>query len=644
MSAIAVIYNNNNEPILFEHGRNLMKSLSHFPANDVQTLYQDNLFFGCHAQWITPESVGEKLPYYDEERQLVITADAIIDNREELFESLHIPHSKKKTITDSELIILAYDKWGEASPKYLIGDFAFMIWDAKRRTLFGARDFSGMRTLYFFRNFNFFVFCTIIQPFFSLPFIEKKLNEQWMAEYLTIPGMHETMDPTTTAYLNIEQLPPSHTISITDGRLCIKQYTSFSENEKLLLRTNEEYEEAFREVFKKSVKARIRTYRKIGAQLSGGLDSGSVVSFAARELQNENKQLHTFSYIPVSDFDDWTPKNRIADERPFIFSTADHVGNLKERYLNFEGTNPFSEIDDWLKIYEMPYKFFENSFWIKGVYEQANKEDIGIMLNGARGNWTISWGPALDYQALLLRKLNLLKFYRELSLYSKNIGVKKTRILKVVGKKAFPFIYRRLRPNSQKKVPLLINPDFAKRTAVFQRLEEQGVDLTDLRLPNHYEARKEHFEKLTYWNKNGASRTKVSLRYNLWDRDPTNDLRVVRFCLSVPEEQCVQNGIDRSLIRRATKDYLPDKVRLNQRIRGIQGTDGVHRMKPVWRAFINELEQLTTDPIASEILNIKEIKAILNGGKDPTSDYVFNSEFKTLMRSLIVYRFMKEFL
>ena len=65
--------------------------------------------------------------------------------------------------------------------------------------------------------------------------------------------------------------------------------------------------------------------------------------------------------------------------------------------------------------------------------------------------------------------------------------------------------------------------------------------------------------------------TKLSLRYSLWKRDPTNDLRVIRFCLSLPEDQYVQNGMNRALIRRATENYLPDKVRLNQRTRGVQG-------------------------------------------------------------------------
>ena len=83
----------------------------------------------------------------------------------------------------------------------------------------------------------------------------------------------------------------------------------------------------------------------------------------------------------------------------------------------------------------------------------------------------------------------------------------------------------------------------------------------------------------------------------MWKRDPTNDLRVIRFCLSVPEDQYVQNGMNRALIRRSTKGYLPDKERLNQRVRGVQGADCVYRMTPHWNKFIDELDKMSNDPI-----------------------------------------------
>jgi asparagine synthase (glutamine-hydrolysing) len=644
MSAIAGIYNFNNEPVHIDQISGIMNSLHQYPADDIQTWNKENIFLGCHAQWITPESVGEQLPYYDHERQLVITADAIIDNRDELFERLQVEYPNRKMMPDSQLILLAYAKWGEESPKFLIGDFAFMLWDERKNLLFGARDFSGTRTLYYYHKQNKFAFCTTIKPLFSLPFIEKRLNKQWLAEYLAIPGMHETVEAVSTAYEKIEQIPPSHSITIANGRVSLTQYMTIKFDEKLKLKSNSEYEEAFQEVFLTAVKARTRTNRKVGSHLSGGLDSGSVVSFAAKELLQQNKRLHTYSYIPVEGFIDWTPKHRMADERPYIKSTIKHVGNITDHYMSFEGKSPLSEMDDWLEIYEMPYKFFENSYWVKGVYEKAHAEGIGILLNGARGNWTVSWGPALDYQAMLLKKMKFAHFYREVDLYSKKIGINKSRVISIAKRKAFPYFHQKANTIENDQFPILINPEFAKQTGVMEKLKENGMDITTFTSLNAYQARKKNFEQLTYWNINGTTTTKLSLRYNLWDRDPTNDYRVVRFCLSVPEEQFVQDGIDRSLIRRATKNYLPDKVRLNQRIRGLQGSDGIHRMTPDWNSFINELERLVSDPMVAEFVNIQSIKTSLVKAREvPGPEYIFDPDFKTLMRSLIFYRFIKKF-
>jgi asparagine synthase (glutamine-hydrolysing) len=641
MSAIAGIYQLNGEPISPDHSAGLMKVLEQFPANDIQTWQNENIFLGCHAQWITPESVGEKLPYYDHYRRLAITADAIIDNREELFEKLQIEKSKHKTMSDSELILLSYHEWGEECPKFLVGDFAFMIWDERKQRLFGARDFSGTRTLYYFFDQRRIVFCTIMQPLFTLPYIVKNLNEEWLAEYLAIPGMLDSTEASSTVYKNIKQIPPCHTLSMIKGNISLKRYMNVNARKKIKLNSNEEYLEGFCDVFQTAVKSRLRTHHNVGAHLSGGLDSGAVVSFAAKELKKEKKQLHTFSYIPVSDFEDWTPKSRLADERPYIQSTVNHVGNINDQYLDFEGKSPLSEVNIWLDTLEMPYKFFENSYWLKGIYEKAQQLGIGILLNGARGNYTISWGSALDFYTILFKRLKWIQLNHELSLYSRNKGIGKTTLLKKIGKKAFPFLEQNHLTKMEFPIAFLINPEFANRTKVFEKLRANGNDIKAPVL-SIYEARKKQFDNVSSWNINGTSGSKLSLRYGIWDRDPTNDLRVIQYCLAIPDEQFVKNGYDRALIRRATEGLLPNKVRLNQKFRGIQGADGIHRMIPHWETFIQEVELLCKSPIISEIMNLEVIQSSISNLRQPKSKETFSFDFKILMRSLIVFRFLQK--
>lgn len=638
MSAIVGIWNFNKQPVSHEHSGLMMQALQKFPADDIQVWHKENIFLGCHAQWITPESVGEQQPFYDYDRQLAITADAIIDNRDELFEALQINHEDRKVIPDSLLILLAYEKWGEDSPKHLIGDFAFMIWDEKAQKLFGARDFSGRRTLYYFIAHNRLAFSTTIKPLLELPFVKKELNEVWLAEFLATLDMFDTVDTHSTIFNNINQIPPSHTLVISDKGKKLSRYLVQHSDEKIRFKSNDDYVEAFRSLFQRAVNDRLRTHHKVGSQLSGGLDSGSVVSYAANTLRHEGKKIETLSYIPSSGFVDWTPRHRLADERPLISETVNFIDNVNDHYFSFEGKSPLTEMDDWLEIMEMPYKFFENSFWLKGMYEEAEKLNIGILLNGKRGNYSISWGPALDYYTKLVKRLRWLTFYKELSQYSRNVGVGRRRMLSIIKNKLFPDLAYL---GEQNEELFMINPSFAAKTNVFNRLRAHHYDVSG-HVVNGYEARWKQFNELHLLNIGGANGTKLSIKHALWERDPTNDLRVVKYCLALPDEQYIHNGIDRLLVRRATESYLPDGIRLNQSTRGIQGADAIYRMKDSWSELISEFRKLTKDPIVSEYFQIETLnEAIAKVAEKPRLNDVYSLEFKTLMRSLIVYKFLK---
>lgn len=639
MSAIAGIFHLQHQLLDPDQGMRLMQELKRYPADETRVWQDKGIFFGCHAQWITPQSLNESLPFYDAERKLAITADAIIDNRGELFEQLQVPYEDREDLPDSLLILLAYEKWGDQTPTYLIGDFAFMIWDERKGSLFGARDFSGSRTLYFHRSAGMFSFCTVIHPLLALPGVSKQLNEQWASEFLAIQARMDTLNGFSSVYQSIEQLPPSHSISITREKISFSRYYTLH-TPKLRLSSNGEYEEAFREVLGQAVQDRLRTHLAAGANLSGGLDSGSVVSFAAEELRRRRKPLHTFSSYPVDSFSDFNLSNRVADERPYIQETIDQVGNIEPNFLNFPQMNPYSEIEEWLDILEMPYKFIENSYWLKGIFEQAQMKGIGILLSGQRGNWSISWGSALDYQAMLIRKLQWLSFYREYREYNQSMHANRRKVLQIVGKKVFPTLTRMLSKRGE-PLPELINPDFAKRTDVYQHLREFNMD-SEYAAQTIYSTRREHFEQPHIWNVNGTVATKLSLKYRVWDRDPTNDLRVIRFCLSVPEEQYVQNGVDRSLIRRAMEGRLPDKVRMNRKRRGLQGADGIHRMLPEWNSFLNELRDMLRDPRASSYLNNDGLAGCLERlGSKPDPMQIYSLDFRLLTRGLVFYRFLK---
>ncbi|PPA69226.1 asparagine synthase-related protein [Jeotgalibacillus proteolyticus] len=646
MSAITGIYHINSDPVSIEQSQLMMKSYEAFPSDDRRTWVNKNLFLGCHAQWITLESVGEILPAYDDERKLAITADAIIDNRDELFTRLGVKKEERSSMPDSRLILLAYSKWGEEVPEHLKGDFAFMIWDEKKQRLFSARDFSGARTLYFYHNEARFAFSTLIEPLFTLPYIKKELNEDWLAEFIAIPTMVEAVDMLSTVYKGIRQLPPSHRMTVTKDKISISRYSLLDGDDKLRLKSNDEYEEAFREVLQKAVKARIRTHGEVGSHLSGGLDSGSVVSFAADELKQQNKRLHTFSAVPLKGFQDWTDPYYVPNESPFIKETVRHVGNIKDHYLPFDEKSPLTEVDDFLELMEMPYKFFENTFWLKGINQEAQQKGVKVMLNGSRGNHSISWGSmtlTYNFYAQLFKRLRWMKLYIELDAYCRNFKTGKSVLVPFVAKRAFPKFAAKVQQEHY-QFPVFINPALAERTKVFEKLEANGMDQNGIVVHNLSDYRRTYYNQPFVWNKSGVASTKLSLRYSLWDRDPTNDIDVIRFCLAIPEEQYTTNGMDRSLIRRAMKGYLPDRVRMNQSTRGLQGADVIQRMTSNWTGFIEEIEDMLKNQQLAPFIDLTSVKNSFDRlGREPRPEMITEDEFKVVTRSLIIHRFLKQF-
>jgi asparagine synthetase B (glutamine-hydrolysing) len=639
MSAIAGIFNRSESRSAWEQGATLFEGMSNCMADEDGWWRKEGLCMVSRTRWIAPESVGAPNPLRDEERDLAIVADAIIDNRAELFRRLAVPLDQARSVSDQELILLAYDKWGTDAAAQLLGDFSFVIWDGR---LYCARDFSGGRMLYYQWDGVSFRFCSLLKPLLTLPGISRVLNEQWLAQYIAITAVVDVVDMGQTVYKDVMQVPPAHYLLLEQGKLSITRYNRFDEIEPLKLRRASDYVEAFDEVFQNAVDARIRTFRMVGAQLSGGLDSGAVAGFAARRLKQENRPLYTYSYVPVKSFKDFTPGCYAADETAYIARTVRHVGGIREHFLDFEGIDPYTEMDDMLDVMEMPYKFYINSFWLKGIFNQAGEQDVGVLLNGGRGNLTISWGDAIAYYGVLFKQLRWFKLMSELKQHSVALGTGRKYMLSLVGKEMLAEL-----PWREAQAPpfqRLINRDFAERTGVYEQLNRHGIGENGwLARGSVYQHRRNHFHELFHWNASNTLAAKLSYRYGVWKRDPTNDLRVISFCLSLPEDQYVRQGMSRALVRRATERMLPDEIRLNERVRGVQGADWLHRVLPKWDQLHGEFTAMAKNERLLELVDRDVLAAALQAltGKAGPED-AHARHINALMLCLILHRFLEQ--
>jgi len=143
VSGIFGVFNRNTKRVNKDTINIMLDAMSYWESDDHGIWINGTVAFGHTMLWNTPESKYEHLPL--EKNAYVLTMDARIDNRDELAKELVLPDLPLEKIGDSEFILSAYRKWGEDCPKYLLGDFAFAIWDGNKRQLFCARDHVGIK-------------------------------------------------------------------------------------------------------------------------------------------------------------------------------------------------------------------------------------------------------------------------------------------------------------------------------------------------------------------------------------------------------------------------------------------------------------------------------------------------------------------
>lgn len=260
----------------------------------------------------TKESGSDSQPH-SSDSGLVVTWDGRLDNRQELVSLLSLSAATKST--DVAIVVAAYERWGTACFSKLLGDWALSIWVSHERTLILAKDFLGCRHLYYHIDEHKVLWSTVLDPLISSAG-ELELNEEYIAGWFSMfPAAH------LTPYRNIHAVPPSSYVIVRNGRAAIHSYWTFDPEKRVRYRSDAEYEEHFRTVFAQSVRRRLRSENTIVAELSGGMDSSSIVCMADLVLSQggaETDRVETVSY-----YDDSEPN---WNERPYFTKVEEQRG------------------------------------------------------------------------------------------------------------------------------------------------------------------------------------------------------------------------------------------------------------------------------------------------------------------------------
>lgn len=574
----------------------------------------------------TPEAVHEQLPL-ESPQGFVLTAEARLDNRDELCAELAIAAADRGALPDGSLILRAYERWGEHTPQHLIGDWSFAAWHPEQKRLFLARDHFGNTSLYYYHDDRRFAFASSRRALLTLG-IPRRLNEFYLACVLVSWSAHHGSQ---TIELDMHRLPPAHTLKMQEGRLQIDQYWRLEDTPLLHLQDNREYVEAFLPIYDRAVRERLRSKADIGVTLSGGLDSGSATGLAARALRESHRRLKAYTSAPIHDVGDAADAFRFADELPFAQSTAAFAGNVDLTIIRGVNTTPVQAMRRGLEIHAEPGHAAGNAYWIHDLLDTAQRDGIGTLLTGQGGNATISWTGLNRARRLT----NMLK-----------TGDWK-RLLQALVYPRLPLpILRRLRSALHRGglnwSGTSINADLARRLDLDAAYIAGTGKLSN---PEDWFSPIRHRHAIIKPGESflGAIWAETGAAYSMEVRDPTFDKRLMEFTLSIPDREFLgPDGYDRWIIRSAMQGIMPDDIRLNRR-RGRQAGDLHQRLLDSAAEVDGALAEIAASPLAQQCLSLTRMREVWQDIHDNADSRSAHRAVTILTRGMMAGLFLVDF-
>ncbi len=219
---------------------------------------------------------GGSQPIYNEDGSIVIVFNGEVYNFMELRRELIADGHAFKTDTDTEALVHGYEKWGSELASHLRGMYAFVIYDMKRNTVYGARDIFGIKPFYYYRTEGGdYIFGSEIKAFLEHPQFKKKLNREALRPYLTF--QYSSLDE--TFFEGVFKLPPAHSFTLTLGtgdRIVPERYWDADFTEKA--GDFDSYVDEIDKTVHESVEAHRISDVKVGSFLSGGVDSSYITA------------------------------------------------------------------------------------------------------------------------------------------------------------------------------------------------------------------------------------------------------------------------------------------------------------------------------------------------------------------------------
>jgi len=345
--------------------KSALASIAHRGPDDSGVAYFNNCALGHNRLSIIDLSSAGHQPMFNSDKTVALIFNGEIYNFLEIRKQLQRKYDFVSR-TDSEVIIHAYEEWGIECLQHFTGMFAFVIYDQKNDLLFGARDRLGEKPLKYYCQNGEFVFASEVKAI--LHYLDKKpdLDFEAISDYLTF----QYVPAPKTGFKGIYKLPPAHYFIYQDDGLQIERYWDADYSKKLVLSEQEWQERALSEL-NRVVKERLVSDVPIGCFLSGGVDSGAITAFMAKNSQGKVK---TFSVgFDDSRYDETIYAKRIAQ----IYDTDHHALMLDKKSL-------MGSFDTLFNYFDEPMA--DDSILPTYLLSQFTRQHVSVALNGDGGD------------------------------------------------------------------------------------------------------------------------------------------------------------------------------------------------------------------------------------------------------------------
>lgn len=472
----------------------------------------------------------------------ILTWDGRLDNREELAERVGL--GNLDSVPDPAIVLKAYDLAGDRIFADLVGEFALALWCCKTKSLQFARSACGARTLYYVIGKDTLIWSSDFAHLVRITGVDLAVNDNYVVEYL-----FSQPDAKATPLAKVHVVPPNHVVHFKNGHFNhARELWNPTCVAALRYRTDGEYEEHFREVIQEAVEVRLRTKRPVFAELSGGLDSSTIVLMADRILRSQNRSpddLQTTSCV--------YEQSETCDERPFIRAVEEKRGvntllvHERDQRITLGLDDPqFTGLPNALHCFPGRYQT---------VAALMQPHNARVLLTG-RGGDHLFWSEAdgTPIVADELRKANLFRAHSECRRWSRAANIPYYEmLLNRVLPLAFEGLFQRRSHYKRPAIPQWLHP---RRTQQFLQITLDSTGYTNW--GDCPSKRVQMFFLDHMFRYLGAGF--LQEYHELYASHPYSHRPLIEFCLATPVSQFLRNGQTRSLMRRALHQLLPAKI------------------------------------------------------------------------------------